>query len=156
MSLALRLLGREPKEHITFEAREDRRVVQPLVQAQVELVTRDQVGNDARALRTADQTEILDGPAKLFAGAPKLLWFRTDGVCLTIDAAEGERTRTLFARLDAVAREHGALVNLSKDSRVCAETVRAVYPGYDECRRRLRDFDPERRFDSMLRRRIGV
>jgi hypothetical protein len=31
-----------------------------------------------------------------------------------------------------------------------------VYPGYDEFRRRLHDFDPGRRFDSMLRRRIGV
>jgi decaprenylphospho-beta-D-ribofuranose 2-oxidase len=96
------------------------------------------------------------GSLKLFAGEPHLLWFRSDGVCLTVDAAEGERTRRLFSRLDAVARGHGALVNLSKDSRVDAETVRAVYPGYDEFRHRLHDFDPARRFDSMLRRRIGV
>jgi decaprenylphospho-beta-D-ribofuranose 2-oxidase len=113
------------------------------------------VGEVERALRESGVPVTL-GSLKLFAGQPRLLWFRTDGVCLTVDAAEGERTRRLFARLDALAREHGALVNLSKDSRVDAETVRAVYPGYDEFRRRLHDFDPGRRFDSMLRRRIGV
>jgi decaprenylphospho-beta-D-ribofuranose 2-oxidase len=113
------------------------------------------VGEVERALRESGVPVTL-GSLKLFARQPRLLWFRTDGVCLTVDAAEGERTRRLFARLDALAREHGALVNLSKDSRVDAETVRAVYPGYDEFRRRLHDFDPGRRFDSMLRRRIGV
>jgi decaprenylphospho-beta-D-ribofuranose 2-oxidase len=113
------------------------------------------VGEVERAVRESGVPVTL-GSLKLFAGRPRLLWFRADGVCLTIDAADGERSRRLFARLDALAREHGALVNLSKDSRVGAETVRAVYPGYDEFRRRLHDFDPERRFDSMLRRRIGV
>jgi hypothetical protein len=60
------------------------------------------------------------------------------------------------ARLDRVALDHGAVVNLSKDSRLSAATVCAAYPGYDEFRRRLGEHDPKRRFDSMLRRRIDV
>jgi decaprenylphospho-beta-D-ribofuranose 2-oxidase len=96
------------------------------------------------------------GSLKLFRGDPRLLWFRGDGVCLAIDVAAGERAARLFSELDRMAIDHGALVNLSKDSRLDADTVRRLYPGYDEFCRRLSDHDPKRRFDSMLRRRIGV
>lgn len=108
-----------------------------------------------RAVRAASVPVTL-GSLKLFAGDPHLLWFRADGVCLAIDVPDGEAARRLFGRLDELATAHGCPVNLSKDSRVGAATVKAVYPGYDEFRRRLRAFDPHRRFDSMLRRRIDV
>jgi decaprenylphospho-beta-D-ribofuranose 2-oxidase len=108
-----------------------------------------------RAVRDAGVPVTL-GSLKLFAGDPHLLWFRADGVCLAIDVPEGEGARPLFARLDELAVAHCCPVNLSKDSRVGAATVRAVYPGYDEFRRRLHAFDPHRRFDSTLRRRIDV
>ena len=47
-------------------------------------------------------------------------------------------------------------MNLSKDSRVAAASVRALYAGYAEFCARLCDHDPKRRFDSMLRRRIDA
>jgi decaprenylphospho-beta-D-ribofuranose 2-oxidase len=108
-----------------------------------------------RAVAAADLPVTL-GSLKLFRGDTKLLWFRGDGVCLAIDAAVGDAADGLFARLDRVALDHGGVVNLSKDSRLAAATVRALYPGYDEFRRRLAEHDPKRRFDSMLRRRIDV
>jgi hypothetical protein len=55
-----------------------------------------------------------------------------------------------------MAVDHGALVNLSKDSRVQGAVVRRLYPGYEEFRTSLAEYDPKRRFDSMLRRRIDV
>jgi decaprenylphospho-beta-D-ribofuranose 2-oxidase len=108
-----------------------------------------------RGLAAAD-VPITLGSLKLFRGDPKLLWFRADGVCLAIDVPAGDAANRLFARLDRVAFDHGGLVNLSKDSRLAATTVRALYPGYDEFCRRLGDHDPKRRFDSMLRRRIDA
>ena len=96
------------------------------------------------------------GSLKLFRGDPRLLWFRGNGVCLAIDVAAGEPASRLFSRLDRMALDHGALVNLSKDSRLGADVARRLYPGYEEFRRRLCDHDPNRRFDSMLRRRLGV
>jgi decaprenylphospho-beta-D-ribofuranose 2-oxidase len=96
------------------------------------------------------------GSLKLFRGDAKLLWFRGDGVCLALDVPAGDAADRLFAQLDRVALDHGGLLNLSKDSRLAAATVRALYPGYDEFCRRLGDHDPKRRFDSMLRRRIDA
>jgi decaprenylphospho-beta-D-ribofuranose 2-oxidase len=96
------------------------------------------------------------GSLKLFRGDPRLLWFCGDGVCLAIDVAAGERATRLFSELDRMAIDHGAIANLSKDSRLDADTVRRLYPGYDEFCRRLSKHDPKRRFDSMLRQRIGV
>jgi decaprenylphospho-beta-D-ribofuranose 2-oxidase len=105
---------------------------------------------------TAADVPVTLGSLKLFRGDAKLVWFRGDGVCLAIDVAAGQGADRLFAQLDRVALDHGGLVNLSKDSRVTAATVRALYPGYDEFCRRLCDHDPKRRFDSMLRRRIDA
>jgi hypothetical protein len=85
-----------------------------------------------------------------------LLWFRGDGVCLAIDVAAGERANRLFTQLDRVALDHDALVNLSKDSRLDAGIVGRLYPAYEEFCQGLGEHDPKRRFDSMLRRRIGV
>jgi decaprenylphospho-beta-D-ribofuranose 2-oxidase len=97
------------------------------------------------------------GSLKLFRGDRRLMWFCGEGVCLAIDVAADERAHWLLSQLDAVAREHDALVNLSKDSRLDAATVQALYAGgYDDFRRRLADHDIEGRFDSMLRRRIGI
>ena len=94
---------------------------------------------------------------KLFAGEPKLLWFRADGVCLTIDGPATGTTRALFARLDGLAADLSAPVNLSKDSRLSASAAAAIFGSrYEEFRTRLRAFDPACRFDSPLRRRIGV
>jgi decaprenylphospho-beta-D-ribofuranose 2-oxidase len=107
-------------------------------------------------LVAAAEAPITLGSLKLFSGDPRLLWFRGSGICLAVDVAAGERADRLFSRLDRVALDHGALVNLSKDSRLDARTVGRLYPGYEEFCRRLGDHDPKRRFDSMLRRRIGA
>lgn len=109
-----------------------------------------------RHLVAAAGVPVTLGSLKLFRGDRRLLWFRGDGICLAIDAAAGPRTLELFSQLDRMAIDHGALVNLSKDSRLDAGTVRALYQGYDEFRSRLHDYDPKRRFDSVLRRRIDV
>ena len=96
------------------------------------------------------------GSLKLFAGTPRLLWFVDDGVCVTIDGAADERTGALFSRLDAIARDVGARVNVAKDSRLESTTVAALFPEYDDVGAALEHFDPKRRFDSALRRRLGL
>lgn len=93
---------------------------------------------------------------KLFAGRGHHLWFRGDGVCLTLDAPAVPGTLHLFARLDLLAIELGAPVNLSKDSRLDRDAVAAIFPGYDQFWSDLDEFDPARRVDSELRRRIGA
>lgn len=93
---------------------------------------------------------------KLFRGEPRHLWFRGDGICLTLDGPATAPTRRLFAQLDELAVELGAPVNLAKDSRLGASAVARIFPGYEQFRDRLHDFDPARRIDSSLRRRIGV
>ncbi len=68
------------------------------------------------------------GSLKLFAGTPRLLWFVDDGVCVTIDGAADERTGALFSRLDAIARDVGARVNVAKDSRLEAHDGGGAVP----------------------------
>ncbi len=93
---------------------------------------------------------------KLFRGKPRHLWFRGDGVCLTLDGPATAATTRLFADLDRMAVELGATVNLAKDSRIDRDTTEQIFPGYREFAAALAAHDPERRIDSELRRRIGV
>jgi FAD/FMN-containing dehydrogenase len=116
---------------------------------------RDAAEQIERALDRSDVPATL-GSLKLFTGSPHMLWFRDDGVCLTIDAPAVPGALDLFRVLDRIAVDFGAPVNLSKDSRIRAETVRDVYRGYDGFRSALDEFDPKRRFDSMLRRRLEL
>ena len=93
---------------------------------------------------------------KLFRGEPRHLWFRGDGVCLTLDGPADHRTRAMFADLDELAVDLGAPVNLSKDSRLDQSATSRIFSGYDEFAAALATHDPARRIDSALRRRIGV
>ncbi len=93
---------------------------------------------------------------KLFKGQGRHLWFRGDGVCLTLDGPATRSTLRLFSILDRLAVELGAPVNLSKDSRLDAQAAMSIFPGYERFRSELERHDPARRIDSELRRRIGV
>lgn len=96
------------------------------------------------------------GSLKLFSGRGQHLWFRGDGVCLTLDAPATPDASALFGELDAVVLQHGGLVNLSKDSRIGAGTVQRMFSGYEDFRRALGSWDPVRHFDSALRRRLEL
>jgi decaprenylphospho-beta-D-ribofuranose 2-oxidase len=96
------------------------------------------------------------GSLKLFEGETTLLNFCGSGVCLTLDVPAHPDALPLFAALDELVVEQGGIVNLSKDSRAGAPLVRRIFPEYERFRERLARFDPNRRFDSSLRRRIGV
>jgi decaprenylphospho-beta-D-ribofuranose 2-oxidase len=93
---------------------------------------------------------------KLFKGQGSLLRFDGTGVCLALDAPEGAATRGLFEGLDELTAAAGGIVNIAKDSRLTASFVRRVFPQYDLFRDALNRFDPRRRFDSALRRRLDV
>lgn len=96
------------------------------------------------------------GSLKLFAGTRRHLWFRGEGICLTIDAPADSRTKELFRRLDRISIDHGAIVNLSKDSRLDGATIEALFPELDGFREELARFDPRRRVDTPIRRRLEV
>ena len=93
---------------------------------------------------------------KLFRGARRHVSFAGEGVCLAIDVPATARSLELFRALDELAVRCGAVVNLSKDSRVSRDLCRAVFPGFDAFSRALTAFDPKRRFQSELRERLDV
>ncbi len=93
---------------------------------------------------------------KLFRGQRKLLHYNGDGVSLSMDLFNRPETLAFLGELDALDGDHGAIANLIKDSRLTAEVVRRQYAGYDAFRGRLHGFDPARRFNSALSRRLEL
>jgi len=96
------------------------------------------------------------GSLKLFRGERGLLHFDGAGVCMAIDVPEGKAGHALFAGLDELTSAVKGIVNIAKDSRVTAQLVSQLFPEYDLFRTKLNEFDPRRRFDSALRRRLDV
>ncbi len=94
------------------------------------------------------------GSLKLFRGKQSLLKFNGSGVCFTIDVVADHRANNFFEDLDRLVLDVGGIVNLSKDSRIQRESVRAMFPEYDLFREFAQDFDKDNRFSSNLRRRI--
>lgn len=96
------------------------------------------------------------GSLKLFRGHARHLWFSGEGVCLALDTPATPKSLALFGELDSLAIATGSLVNISKDSRLSAGTIDALYPGWSDFRRELHSFDPKMLVSSSLRRRLNV
>jgi len=94
------------------------------------------------------------GSLKILDAEARLLRFSGRGVAVAVDVPAGPRSRELFARLDAIALEVGARVNLSKDSRVGQRVVAELFPEYGAFRSGVESIDSGRGFDSALRRRV--
>lgn len=100
---------------------------------------------------------ILLASIKIFRGEPSLLNFSGNGICLALDTPNTPSTTDFFARLDEITVDLGGIANISKDGRLSATTVRVMYGDhYEKFRTALRDYDPQRHFQSELRRRLDL
>lgn len=105
----------------------------------------------------ASGTPITLASLKLFHGKRRLLNFSGEGICLALDTPNSANSIELFSRLDNITINAGGIANISKDSRLSAETIRAMYgDGYNQFRSGLRAYDPSTHFQSELRRRLDV
>lgn len=85
-----------------------------------------------------------------------LLSFPMRGVTLALDIPNAPGAAELLASLETVARDAGGRIYLAKDSRQSAATFRATYPRLAEFEAVLAEFDPGKRFESDLSRRLGI
>jgi decaprenylphospho-beta-D-ribofuranose 2-oxidase len=100
---------------------------------------------------------ILLASIKIFRGEPSFLNFSGNGICLALDTPNGPSTAEFFAKLDEITVDLGGIANISKDGRLSATTARAMYGDqYERFRSALRDYDPQRHFQSELRRRLDL
>jgi decaprenylphospho-beta-D-ribofuranose 2-oxidase len=96
------------------------------------------------------------GSLKVFRGNTHHLSLAGDGICFSLDVPNNPRSLVLFDAMDEIVLRCGAIPNLSKDSRIGADVVRAAFPGYDAFRAAIHAHDPQRVFASDLSRRIGI
>jgi decaprenylphospho-beta-D-ribofuranose 2-oxidase len=100
---------------------------------------------------------ILLASIKIFRGEPSFLNFSGNGISLALDTPNTPSSVDFFARLDKITIDLGGIANISKDGRLSASTVRAMYGDrYQTFRGALRDYDPQRHFQSELRRRLDL
>ena len=114
----------------------------------------DSIVQEVESLLHCIPVRVTLGSLKLFAGTQTFLNFGGSGVCLTLDVPAVPASADLFSALDELAVRTGAIVNVSKDSRLSASIAERVFPQYDLFRSRLKEHDPKGRFSSLLRRRL--
>jgi len=96
------------------------------------------------------------GAGKLFAGSARMLRFDGDGICVAVNLRRNRNAAAFLAALDQDVIRLGGRPNLIKDSRLPRAVFEATCPEADAFRRRLRDWDPKRRFRSELSERLGL
>ncbi len=94
--------------------------------------------------------------AKMFHGTQKLLRFDGNGICFALNFPRCRAGLRFLEFLDDVTVELESLPNIIKDSRLPLWVVERTYPQYEEFRRRLRQLDPRRRYQSELSRRLAL
>ena len=93
---------------------------------------------------------------KRFGPQEGLLSFPMEGYTLTMDFPMGVRTLNLLEALDSIVLRYGGRLYLAKDARMGAGMLRAGYPGLDAFRRLRRESGADRRFHSLLTRRLDL
>lgn len=123
------------------------------------IIPRDRFKEFAEAIRKRLQhcpMPITLASAKLFGGKRTLLRFSGEGICLALNYPRTEQAEKFSCFLDELMQSCGGWPNLIKDSRLNANVVAAAYPQYDDFRRRLREFDPQRCYRSELSERLAL
>lgn len=94
--------------------------------------------------------------AKCFKGRQELLRFNGDGICLSLNFPRNRTADDFLNFLDKTTILVGGIPNIIKDSRLSRKVVEKTYPKIDEFRELLRDFDPKRRMQSELSKRLSL
>ena len=96
------------------------------------------------------------GSLKLFRGERKWLRFDGEGVCLAMDLRNDPRTVQFFDELDTICKDHQAIVNISKDSRLNASVVSGLFEEYNLFKEGIRKFDKNGMIQSSLKKRLNL
>jgi len=107
-------------------------------------------------LARARRAPVALASCKLFSGASKFVRFDGEGIVVAVNAPRDDRGADFVANVHRLMLEHHGRPNLLKDSLLAADTVAASVCGVDDFRAALLDFDPARRFRSVLADRLGL
>ncbi len=94
------------------------------------------------------------GSLKLFNGKSMHLRFDGEGVCLALDVRNCKSAMLFFQELDMISLECGAIVNLSKDSRLTADMISKTFPEYEIFKMGIKKYDPDGMIKSVLKTRL--
>ncbi|MBI4243561.1 MAG: FAD-binding oxidoreductase [Planctomycetes bacterium] len=93
---------------------------------------------------------------KIFRGSQKYLNFNGEGIVFTFDFLANPSSLELMRQLDKKLSDFNGIINLNKDSRINHETVSLIYPEFELFHKRLRQFDPQRFFQSDFSKRLKL
>lgn len=91
-------------------------------------------------------------------GRPGLgdLSFAMPGLTLAVDIPNRPGVEELLRELERITLDAGGRVYLAKDSALTPDAFRAMYPGLPRFRDALERWDPQRRFETDLARRLRI
>jgi decaprenylphospho-beta-D-ribofuranose 2-oxidase len=93
---------------------------------------------------------------KQFSGRTQSLGMYGAGMLFALDLARDPATERFAAAVDELIVRVGAQPNVAKDSRLPAPIAARALPNYDRFRRRIRELDPDRLYESELSRRLEL
>lgn len=104
----------------------------------------------------AHREPIFCASMKAFAGTQRLLRFDGTGVSMHFHIPNSHGGRRLVAAMEDLSRDFNIIRTIYFDSRLSAAVAQSLYPEYDTFKERLHRFDPQRRFESSLSRRLEL
>lgn len=119
--------------------------------------TQDVLRSVTRQLHASGVPSFLSVLKRFGPANPAPLSFPMAGWTLTVDVPAGSaETNAMLDRLDLEVVDAGGRIYLAKDLRMQPELLGRMYPRLDEWRRTREAWDPNRRFDSDLARRLAL
>ncbi|SMG41867.1 FAD/FMN-containing dehydrogenase [Marivirga sericea] len=91
---------------------------------------------------------------KLFGPQDSIISFPMEGLTLALDFPIKKGLFDFLDELDKIVEAHGGRIYLSKDARMQKETFEATYPNYNRFIQTIEKFNPNKKFNSHLSKRI--
>ncbi|MGA8615098.1 MAG: FAD-binding oxidoreductase [Xanthobacteraceae bacterium] len=109
-----------------------------------------------RLAKTHGAVPIVLASGKCFAGDSGLLRFAGTGTCFAVNVPRTRESARLLDDFNRLVVEMKGRPNIIKDSTLRRSTVEACYPEYGKFRDILRQWDPQRLFQSELSQRLEL
>lgn len=93
---------------------------------------------------------------KIFKGKQKFLRFEKNGVCVTFDFIRNNKNIFFLSKLDKLYAKYKILPSVIKDSRIQNNVIEKCYPEINKFRKKLKEFDRDRFYQSELSKRLKI
>ena len=93
---------------------------------------------------------------KNMSGEHSLLRFEDNMICMTLDYVNNKKNKLFMSEIDKLCVKYNILPSIIKDSRLAKSTVEKCYKNIGEFKEKIKKYDNDRSYKSVMSEKLGI